>query len=252
MSPSLVKKKIGQPFIQLDTIASTNSYAIDRLQANLAAHGTVFFAHNQTGGKGQRGKQWFTEPGSNIILSVIVDCSALLIHQQFRLSAVVALACHDFYAQFAGDGTTIKWPNDIFWRDRKAAGILIENVIRGNNWAWAIIGIGMNINQTTFSGEAKNPVSLKQITGQNFDVVEMAKCLCNCLEKRYQQMLHDDFKHLLNDYNFHLYKAKQEVRLKKNSAIFKCVIDGVNEYGQLLVKNAVQDSFGFGEIEWVI
>ncbi len=252
MSPNVVKKQIGQPFIQFDAIASTNSYAIDRLQANLAAHGTAYFAHSQTAGKGQRGKQWVTEPGSNIILSVVVDCTALLIHHQFRLSAAVALACHDFYSQFAGDETTIKWPNDIYWRDRKAAGILIENIIRGNDWSWAVIGIGMNINQTTFWGEAKNPVSLKQITGQNFDLVKMAKALCNCLEKRYQQLLSDDFKKLLNDYNFHLYNAKQEVSLKKDSAVFKCVIGGVNEYGQLLVTGAAQESFSFGEVEWVI
>ncbi len=252
MLPNAAKKPIGNPFIQFDAIESTNSYAIDMLQANLAAHGTAYFTYNQTGGKGQRGKQWITEPGSNIILSVMIDCSPLAIQHQFRLSVAVALACYDFFSDFAGDETSIKWPNDIYWRDRKAAGILIENMIRGNNWAWAIVGIGMNINQTTFSGEAKNPVSLKQITGQHFDVVAMAKALCDYLEKRYQQMITDDFNVLLAEYNLHLYKAKQTVSLKKDSAVFKCVIDGVNEYGQLLVTGAAQDSFEFGEIEWVM
>ena len=251
MLPIAAKNKIGQPFIQFDTIASTNSYAIDRIQANLAAHGTTYFAHNQTEGKGQRGKIWLTENGANITLSVIVDCSLLSIQHQFKLSAAAALGCFDFFSQYAGEETSIKWPNDIYWRDRKAAGILIENIVRGSDWTYAVIGIGMNINQTTFSHEAKNPVSLKQITGKHFDIVEIAKLLCNHLEKRYQQLLADDFPNILADYNYKLYKANQRVTLKKGSVSFKCVIDGVNDYGQLLVSQAAQQSFDFGEVEWV-
>ncbi len=252
MSPIAAKNKIGQPFIQFDTIASTNSYAIDKIQANLAAHGIAYFAHHQTEGKGQRGKKWHTEKGANIILSVIVDCSLLPIHQQFKLSAAVALACHDFFSQFAGDETTIKWPNDIYWRDRKAAGILIENIVRGINWSYAVIGIGMNINQTSFSPEAKNAVSLKQITGKQFDSINMAKTLCLCLNERYVQALTSDFKTILTDYNSKLYKAKQQVTLKKSSATFSCTIDGVNDYGQLIVQAATNETFDFGEVEWVI
>ena len=252
MLPIAAKNKIGQPFIQFDAIASTNSYAIDRIQANLAAHGTTYFAHNQTEGKGQRGKKWVTENGTNIILSVIVDCSILPIQNQFKLSAAVALACFDFFSQYAGEETTIKWPNDIYWRDRKAAGILIENIVRGSDWTYAVIGIGMNINQTIFSPEAKNPVSLKQITSKNFDIIDMAKQLCSCLEKRYEQVINNDFENILLNYNKHLYKATQQVTLKKKFIVFKCIIDGVNQYGQLLVKDAAQTSFDFGEVEWVV
>ncbi len=76
--------------------------------------------------------------------------------------------------------------------------------------------------------------------------------MCNCLEKRYQQMLTDDFGHLLNNYNLNLYKAKQLVSLKKDSAVFKCVIDGINEHGKLLVNGAAQEGFEFCEVEWVL
>ena len=251
MLPIAAKNKIGQPFIQFDTIVSTNSYAIDRIQANLAAHGTTYFAHNQTEGKGQRGKKWLTEKSANIILSVIVDCSILTIQHQFKLSAAVALACYDFFSQFAGEETSIKWPNDIYWRDRKAAGILIENIVRGSDWTYAIIGIGMNINQTSFSEEAKNPVSLKQITGKHFDIIEMAHLLCTHLENYYQQLLVEDATNILADYNYKLYKVNQQVTMKKGSVSFRCVIDGVNDYGQLLVSQAAQQSFDFGEVEWV-
>lgn len=252
MLPNIAKTKIGQPFIQFDTINSTNSYAIDSLQANLAAHGTTYFAHHQTAGKGQRGKEWVTEPSSNIILSVIVDATGLAIHQQFTLSVAVALACCDFFNTYAGDETSIKWPNDIYWRDRKAAGILIENIIKGNAWQWAVVGIGININQTTFSDKTKNPVSLKQITGKQFDTVLLAKELCECLEKRYLQLLNNNFTDLLEEYNKHLYKAGQTVKLKRDTAAFSCTIQEVNASGQLLVAGAAKDYFEFGEVEWML
>lgn len=252
LSPIITKNKIGQPFIEFDAINSTNSYAIDSVQANLAAHGTAYFAHHQTAGKGQRGKEWHTQPSSNIILSVIVNSTALAMHQQFQLSVAVALACYDFFSHYAGDETAIKWPNDIYWRDRKAAGILIENIVKGNVWQWAVVGIGMNINQTTFGEQAKNPVSLKQITGKNFDTLMLAKELCDCLEKRYQQLLVTDFASLLDEYNQHLYKAGQVVKLKKDTAAFNCTIKRINVNGQLEVTDAAKDYFEFGEVEWVI
>ncbi len=175
-----------------------------------------------------------------------------MIGQQFRLSVAVALACYDFFSRYAGDETAIKWPNDIYWRDRKAAGILLENVIRGVDWKWCIAGIGINVNQTSFAIDGKNPVSLKQITGKQFDIVLMAKELCEKLEARYQELRNGKQEALLLAYNNVLYKKNQPVKLKKGNANFYCTIDKVAINGCLEVKNAAQDSFDFGEIEWVL
>jgi BirA family biotin operon repressor/biotin-[acetyl-CoA-carboxylase] ligase len=247
---------IGHPFIQLDEIDSTNNYAFARLQANMAEHGTVIFARKQTAGKGQRGKVWNSEPGANIILSVILDTSFLSTVQQFPLSIAVALAVHDFFSKYAGDESKIKWPNDIYWRDRKAGGILIENSITSQlsgigSWRWAIAGIGININQTLFPKQLTNPVSLKQITGKDFKVEDLAKELCNCLEYRYGQLKKRKTKELLQQYNEHLYKLHQTVRLKKGNAAFNCNIEGVNRHGELLVNGTGKDSFIFGEVKWI-
>lgn len=243
---------IGQPFIELLQVESTNSYAIDKIQAKLAAHGTVWFAREQTAGRGQRGKEWFTEPGSNIILSVVADMSSLSMHQQFPLSAAVALAAHDLFNKYTQGDTAIKWPNDIYWRDRKAAGILIENVLRGNTWHWAVIGIGMNINQTSFPENMRNPVSLKQITGKDFNAVALAQELCNNLEQYYQQLKRGEVDAIMQQYHQHLYRYKQPVRLKKGNISFNCTIEGVSNEGDLLISNGPQERFSFGEVEWVI
>ena len=162
--------KIGHPIIELSSVESTNIYAMQMAHARLASPGTVYFAWEQTAGKGQRQKSWKSEPGQNLILSAVTTPEVAFRENQFRLSCSAALACRDFFSKYAGDETTIKWPNDLYWRDRKAGGILIENIIRGIHWEYAIIGIGININQTFFDPSLPNPVSLKQITGKNFNI----------------------------------------------------------------------------------
>ena len=223
---------------------------MEQLQADLAAHGTTFFAHSQTAGKGQHGKSWAAEPGTHIAMSVILDCSFLSVAQQFPLSVIIALATHDLFSKYAGEETFIKWPNDIYWRDRKAGGILIENLLRGSIWQGSVVGIGLNLNQVNFPATLPNPVSLKQITGKNFNTVTTARKLCGCLEKRYQQLKNGLFETLLIEYNDHLYKRGQEVRLKKSNIAFNCFIKGVSAAGELIVSGGLQERFQFGEVEW--
>lgn len=238
--------------MELASIESTNIYAMERLQANLAGHGAAFFAHHQTAGKGQRGRSWTAEAGQNIALSIIIDASFLTITHQFPVSSMAAVASYDFFSNYAGDETRIKWPNDLYWRDRKAGGILIENLVRGNKWQGSVVGIGINLNQTVFPPLARNPVSLKQITGKQSDPVSMAKELCHCLEKRFLQLKNGDEAGLLDAYNRVLYKRGEEVRLKQGSVGFFGRIQEVTADGDLRVSGGLKDRFRFGELEWVI
>lgn len=250
LSASPAKTAIGTPFTELTETESTNIYAMDRLQANLAAHGAAFFAHHQTSGKGQRGNTWQSEPGSQIALSVVVDTSFLSLSNPFPLSVAAALAAHDMYAHYAGDETRIKWPNDIYWRDRKAGGILIENQVRGAVWPKSVIGIGMNINQRQFPPSIGTAVSLKQITGKNYLPVTLAQELCASLERRYNELQAGGFTKMLTEYNEQLYRKGKATRLKKGSTSFHCVVEEVNANGELLVSGG--HHFRFGEVVWEI
>jgi BirA family biotin operon repressor/biotin-[acetyl-CoA-carboxylase] ligase len=258
---------IGHAFIELGSVDSTNNYAMACAAAGTASHGTLYFAHDQWAGKGQRGRTWTSKPGENIILSAVLEPVALVSSQAFALSASVALACHDLFSRYAGSETTrIKWPNDLYWGDRKAGGILIENSFRGDRWAFAVAGIGININQTEFSGTARNPVSLRQITGQSYDVVQLARELGSCLDFRYRELAGGNsaggnsagevsaggISGLLAEYNTRLYRLGQEVRLRKDNAVFDTVITGVSPQGYLLTKDVLEREFSFGEVEWVI
>jgi BirA family biotin operon repressor/biotin-[acetyl-CoA-carboxylase] ligase len=244
---------IGHSFIELESVDSTNNYAMARATTGKAAHGTLFFAYEQWAGKGQRGKTWTSIPGENIILSAVLEPVALLPSQAFHLSAGVALACHDLFSQYAGtERPFIKWPNDLYWRDRKAGGVLIENSFKGNRWNFAIAGMGININQVDFPATARNPISLRQITGRSFDVIKLARELGGCLDRRYNALLAGKGGSLIEEYNSLLYKKGQAVRLKKGNAVFATTIEGVSAQGDLLTRDVLDRSFGFGEVEWIL
>ena len=224
-------------------------------RAGLAKSGDAWFTLHQTAGKGQRGRQWKDNPGENILMSIALQPPGLLLSQQFPLSAAIALACFDFFSKLAGEETSIKWPNDLYWRDRKAGGILIENVIgqatsSANLWQWSIIGTGININQVAFPDHLPNPVSLKQITGKTNDVTALAKQLCSCMEKRLQQL--DKPYQLLEDYNHHLYARSKSVKLKKGTRLFDAIIQRVTTDGKLVVTTSMEEQFEFGELEWLV
>jgi BirA family biotin operon repressor/biotin-[acetyl-CoA-carboxylase] ligase len=260
-------KPIGTPFIEMQSVDSTNNYALSQVHAgslpdrqSLVQHGTTFFAHEQVAGKGQRGKAWATEKGANIILSIVIKPAPLLLTQQFQLSATVAVAVHKFFSRYAGTDTKIKWPNDLYWQDRKAGGILIESVVGNDepaNWKWAVAGIGININQTSFPAELQNPVSLKQITGHDFDTVILAKELCSILEEKYCELINEGFTAIYAEYLLHLYKKNELVKLKKENRVFEAIIKTVLPTGRLVVEHSIEEDpiaigFNFGEAEWVI
>jgi len=220
--------------------------------AGKAFHGHVFFAHQQTAGKGQRGKKWVAAKGENIMMSIVLQPDCLLISQQFFLSAAMALGCYDLLNKCFTEEIFIKWPNDLYIRDRKAGGILIENVLSGDNWKYAIVGIGININQTKFEESLLNATSLKQATGESFDVIDMAKKLCDCIEKRYQELKLGNNDETICEYNEHLYKRDELVQLKKGKEVFETTIKKVSTRGKMITVDAEERGFDFGEVEWVV
>lgn len=255
---------IGTPFIELQTVDSTNNYALTQIHAGLALNGMAIFAHAQVAGKGQRGNKWASSKDENIALSILLNPAPLLVAQQFQLSACIAIAVCNFFQKYAGEDTRIKWPNDLYWKDRKAGGILIENIVRSMKeevrsmkseealWKWAVAGIGININQTSFPADLVNPVSLKQITGKNFEPVQLAKELCGVIHHYYNELITKGFENILPLYLSHFYKKDEMVKLKKNNRVFEAVIKGISPEGKLIVQHSMEEYFDLGEIQWML
>lgn len=238
-------------FTILYNVESTNNYAMQQVHAGLAKHGQAWYAHEQWGGKGQRGKLWKSSVGENVLLSIAIQPNAMFNVKPFLLSALVASVCRDCFAEIAGQYTKIKWPNDIYWRDRKAGGILIENIFKGKDWQWAIIGIGINVNQMVFDEQVGNATSLKIITENENNPILLARKIQKVILEKLKQINAIDLNFYLDSLNDFLFKKNETVYLKKDHAVFATKIIAINEYGQLLTEDVIERIFEVGEVEWV-
>jgi BirA family biotin operon repressor/biotin-[acetyl-CoA-carboxylase] ligase len=238
-------------FIILEKVGSTNNYAMGMLQNGVANSGDGIFALEQTAGKGRRGKLWESGKGQNIILTIIAAMQWLPVISQFQLSVAVALACHNLVSQYIKDDIKIKWPNDIYINDRKAGGILIENLVKGKLWQWSVIGIGLNINQENFEKEGLHAISFKQIAGRSFDVQELGKELHKKVIEKINALQDGEFSEMLKDYNKNLFALNKIVKLKKGNIVFETTIQNVSASGELITNDVMERSFGFDETEWV-
>lgn len=159
--------------IEHNTIDSTNNYAMLLIDANKAQHGLTITARAQTAGKGQRGKIWEDVPGESLLMSIIVN-PGHTIRAQFSFNAVVSVAIANILQKrLKNCDIRIKWPNDIIVNDKKAGGILIENVIRGGQWTHSVIGLGLNVNQSTFSSLLPYATSLMMASGLAIDIRQL-------------------------------------------------------------------------------
>ena len=168
-------------YIKVNQTASTNTY-LSRLAATLPG-GTVIYTPSQTAGRGQKGNSWESEDGKNLTFSMLLKCPPVKARDQFYLSEVAALAVVDALTAQAGDGFTVKWPNDVYWQDKKICGMLLENSLDGSDIAHCIVGIGINVNQQVFRSDAPNPVSLINITGREHDLDALLRQVCSRIEQ---------------------------------------------------------------------
>jgi BirA family biotin operon repressor/biotin-[acetyl-CoA-carboxylase] ligase len=244
---------IGKNVIELDSVDSTNNYARNLLSGQRPVEGTVVFAREQYAGRGQMGNTWKTETGKNLTASVVLYPDFLDADKQFFLNMAVALAVKDFCEFVLSDEVKIKWPNDIYFGDKKLGGILIENTISGSQIATSVIGIGLNVNQREFDASLPNPVSMIQIHYGQYDIRALVNELSGFIEKYYLQLKQKHFNFLDRAYTDALYRYQQTHEFKKGETIMRGEITGVTKEGKLVIdSNGKEHRFGFKEIEYII
>lgn len=182
----------------------------------------VVVADAQTQGRGQRGNSWESEPGRNLTFSIRVRPTWLEASRQFALSEAVALAIRSTLETFTpapADGIfpfSVKWPNDIYWTEKKISGILIEHRLSGQYIAESIIGIGLNVNQQKFVSDAPNPVSLSQICGKVFDLGDILRTLIENFCEHYDHLRCGGYDTLHTEYLASLYRRVGAHRFRDN------------------------------------
>jgi BirA family transcriptional regulator, biotin operon repressor / biotin---[acetyl-CoA-carboxylase] ligase len=137
--------------IKLSAIDSTNSFLKDLLMHQYIENFTVVVAENQNKGKGQVGANWDSERGKNLTFSVLIKDSLVDSSAVFILNTIISISVIRALEKYEIKKLAIKWPNDILSENKKIAGILIENIFKGNNEIVSVVGIGLNVNQLVFN-----------------------------------------------------------------------------------------------------
>lgn len=234
----------------LATTTSTNDDARDVKYHD----GDIIWADFQSAGRGQRGHTWESREGENLTFSVLLEPTFLPVTEQFMLLEAVALSLYDFF-KLQGVDTKIKWTNDIYVDDRKAVGILIEHSYSGSRLARTIVGIGINVNQTQFSAEIPNPVSLSLLTGESYELEPLLHQFEECLARRYRQLKNGERDRVQSDYHSALYRRDElHTYALPDGARFRGTIRGVKPTGDLIVEHESGEtkSYLFKEIEFII
>jgi BirA family biotin operon repressor/biotin-[acetyl-CoA-carboxylase] ligase len=245
--------KTNNNFIFLTEVESTNNYANHLVLSKAAGHGTVVLAQHQKMGRGQQGNHWESEFGKNLLMSIILFPHFLHAAKQFYLSKIISMALVGFLKTEA-ENVSVKWPNDIYIRNKKVAGILIENSIKANHLDSSIIGIGLNLNQKVFISDAPNPVSLKQITGKDYHVEEVALKIRELLDYWFEKLQAENFNEIDSNYFNQLYRRDEWAMFAKHGIQFEGRITGTGEFGQLILeeRNGSLSEYMFKEVEFVI
>ena len=235
-----------------DSLTSTNDQAKQLVKYGKLENGSVIFTHEQTCGRGQRNTSWESEKAKSLTFSIVLYPDFLAAEEQFFLNAIVTTGIVEVLEElFPGNNWQVKWPNDIYADDRKLGGILIENTLEGRKIGSSIIGIGLNINQDTFNPGLPNPVSLYQLTGEVFDIKELAEKVTSVIYRWYATLQAKKFEMILEHYTQRLYLLEQWHTFKDEDGMaFRGKIRGVTDQGLLKVEGSseLEELYSFKEI----
>jgi BirA family biotin operon repressor/biotin-[acetyl-CoA-carboxylase] ligase len=243
---------IGSKQLFYENVSSTNTEASLLLKAGAPEEGTVIYTDFQSAGRGQQGNRWESEKGRNLLISIILYPESVSPDEQFLISIMASLGICDMLDNYF-QGSKIKWPNDIYAGDDKIAGILIENTIMGEKTGSTVIGIGLNINQTDFPDFLPDPVSMKMITGEEYDCNLIMNHLLASLDKRYKELLYGDREDLRKEYIPRLYRLGEWHNFRAENRSFPGKITDIATSGKLRIekRDGTTAEFGFKEIEYI-
>ncbi|MEL7119406.1 MAG: biotin--[acetyl-CoA-carboxylase] ligase [Bacteroidota bacterium] len=244
---------IGKVVHQLDHCDSTNTFAFDLLSKQRPKEGTAILTFNQTKGRGQQGTSWQSAPYKNIATSIILYPTFLLPNQQSLLSQMISLAVKAFFEYYLTQKKVfVKWPNDIYVENKKIAGILIQNQISSKSINTSVIGIGINVNQESFSNELARATSLALETNNTFDLQDLSFSLFSFLDQYYQVLQNKSFEEIHTEYLQNLYLFNQWTDFESSEGEkFLGKITNVDQNGHLVVEtNGMLKTFSMKEIRF--
>lgn len=241
------------PIIQIEETDSTNNYLKSLSDKEEVEEYTVVTSQFQNAGKGQRGNSWESDKGKNLLFSILLRPSFLRVRDQFILSQIISLSVKAELDNYVTN-ISIKWPNDIYWKQKKICGILIENTIQGDHIEKSIIGVGINVNQETFISNAPNPVSLRQITNEEYDYNILLKGILNRLISYYNEIKTHGCISIKSHYKDSLFRKEGFFRYRDKDEEFTAQILDIDSTGTLFLedKNGRLRKYLFKEVSFIL
>lgn len=240
-------------YIHYTETSSTNSELRRLLSEEELPQFTLLYADYQTSGRGEGGNLWHSEAGKNLLFSFLLRPNGIKAVDAFDISIVVSVAIKKFLLNFIDD-VSVKWPNDIYWRDKKICGILIENSIMGDCLDSSIIGVGLNVNQVDFPKSLPNPVSLSNVTAEQYSADYMLKGIAEQIVSEYNLYLSGEREGIKEYYHNSLFRLGTLSKFMSRGSVFEAVIRGVRPNGCLLLedKSGNINSYAFKEVAYLL
>ncbi|MDR6783538.1 biotin--[acetyl-CoA-carboxylase] ligase [Pedobacter africanus] len=240
--------------IRLSEVDSTNNFLkVKASNSEPLPEGTVIMADNQFAGRGQQQNAWYAERGLNLTFSVFLCPSFLPIANQFLLNMAISLALKNALGELLGPFLKVKWPNDLYYKNQKLGGILIENILAGATYKACIVGIGLNVNQQNFDPRLlEKATSVHRILQQDVNLMTLLGSICRHIEAQYLKLKAGNFNNLQSDYIKGLYRFNEQALYRHNGQSFEGVIVNVSHNGLLVIRSeGIEREFNFKEVEFL-
>lgn len=245
--------KVASQLIYIEEIDSTNKYLQSKVSKLNPKTALGVYAAFQTEGKGQIGRTWVSEKSKNLLFSFFLFLR-INPNDQFIISKYLSICIVEYLQDLGIKDVSIKWPNDIYVKDKKIAGILIQNNINNKFIQYTIAGIGLNLNQVVFPHWLPNPTSYQLETKKAIDIKVFLDGLIIKLNVHYEKLLAQDFNYFDVQYLEYMYRLYQESYFMDQGTSISAKIMGVDSKGRLnlLVNNKSLKHYNFNEVTFVI
>jgi len=243
-------------YIFLEETDSTNNYLKNMLKHDFVHDFFCIRTAYQSAGRGQIGNIWESENNRNLLFSFVIRPENIAIDKQFIISQMISMAISESILKlirrnFNPQLLKIKWPNDIYYGDKKLGGILIENSLKGSKIMSSVIGVGINVNQEVFTSDAPNPVSLRNITGNATRIMALMQNVINILKDILEQKTAEE----INQYYLrNLYRYNEWHQYRADDKVFTARISDVKTDGALVLEIETGEirHYYFKEVEFLI
>lgn len=243
---------LGKDVLFLPECHSTNDTALELIRNGRAKEGFLVTCDHQSRGKGQRGNAWETEAGKNLTFSLVLKPNFLDISEQFFLNMMISNSIRKMLQDYLPE-IKVKWPNDLVIPNfGKIGGVLIENMVSSVAWEYAVVGIGLNINQQAFA--SNTATSLAKITGGQYELQEILRLLIVHIEQGYIGLKKGKMEEVKKEYLNHLFLKDAWAVFKVNGRDFEGKITGISRDGKLQLEERTGGLrfFGLKEITFPI